>query len=569
MTAAKPIAHPLSMPRVVSILAVLLVALLATGPVAARPVPDSFRVLTDSDVALYRDIFAAQARGDMKAADAAIAKLGNPVLMGHVLFERYLHPTAWRATPQELSAWMERYGDHPGADRLYTLARKRAGAGVAAPLEAKRRPINEDVPNEMRLTARAARMEMKVIGLIRDDRPTQALRMIDDERARGRLDPAEYDALRQRIAWSYYIERKDDKAFAIAGDVAGAGRRDLPLADWVAGLSAYRLGRYSEAAGFFESLAGADVSGWTRSAGAFWAARANLLAQRPERLTTLLEQAARIPDTFYGLLALRVLGRDLPFQWKTNAPSAREIAALRGADAAIDRGIALVQVDRDALAFDEFFAALGRLPITHDTAFAALGEALELPGLSMKVAQSTGNPYGMIDALFPVLGPSTRRTLNLDPALVHAFVRAESKFDIRAQSPAGATGLMQIMPATARHLSGSSDPDQLLDPMTNLRLGQQYLREVMAFGNPRGNILMLATAYNGGPGNLGRWLEEMDYRADPLLYAESIPARETRTYLERVMTNLWIYEHRFSGTTHGVDEMAAGAWPVYRGTGAP
>ena len=71
------------------------------------------------------------------------------------------------------------------------------------------------------------------------------------------------------------------------------------------------------------------------------------------------------------------------------------------------------------------------------------------------------------------------------------------------------------------------------------------------------------TAYNGGPGNLNKWRRKADYRDDPLLFIESIPSRETRIFIERVLTNLWIYRYRMDQEPASLEAVVAGGWPVY------
>ena len=85
----------------------------------------------------------------------------------------------------------------------------------------------------------------------------------------------------------------------------------------------------------------------------------------------------------------------------------------------------------------------------------------------------------------------------------------------------------------------------------------------MSRGEPRGNLFMLAVAYNGGPGNLRKWVRELTSNTDPLFFIESIPAGETRDFIEGVLTNLWIYRHRLGQDTPSLDAAAAGKWPVY------
>src|SRR5262249_26870115 len=98
-------------------------------------------ILSAQDAATYRSIFAAQANADWAAADKLIGKLKDKRLLGHVLAERYLHPT-WRAGYPELAAWLKEYADHPDAPAIYSLALKRAPKKGATPL---RRPAMENL----------------------------------------------------------------------------------------------------------------------------------------------------------------------------------------------------------------------------------------------------------------------------------------------------------------------------------------------------------------------------------------------------------------------------------------
>jgi soluble lytic murein transglycosylase-like protein len=83
-------------------------------------------------------------------------------------------------------------------------------------------------------------------------------------------------------------------------------------------------------------------------------------------------------------------------------------------------------------------------------------------------------------------------------------------------------------------------------------------------GGVDGDLFKLATAWNGGPGNLQNWEGRVKHMNDPLLFIESIPAGETRNFIERVLANLWIYRHRFGQPTPALDALAAGRWPAYR-----
>ena len=155
----------------------------------------------------------------------------------------------------------------------------------------------------------------------------------------------------------------------------------------------------------------------------------------------------------------------------------------------------------------------------------------------------------------------------VDKALVYAFVRQESCFNQRAESSVGAVGLMQIMPNTGRELAKLlSYPWQkklLKEPEYNLSLGQNYLLRLMALPAVGNNLMFLAVAYNAGPGNLIKWKKKMKYQDDPLLFLESIPSKETRSFTERIIVNYWIYRSLMGQPLPSLDTTATGGWPAY------
>ncbi len=128
---------------------------------------------------------------------------------------------------------------------------------------------------------------------------------------------------------------------------------------------------------------------------------------------------------------------------------------------------------------------------------------------------------------------------------------------------------MQLMPATARYVARGTGynvrgRDTLYQPSVNLSLGQKYLQMLLGDGLVDGDLFRLATAWNGGPGNLRDWGHRVDHMNDSLFFIESIPARETRNFIEHVLANLWIYRDRFNQPSPSLDALAAGRWPAYR-----
>jgi len=147
-------------------------------------------------------------------------------------------------------------------------------------------------------------------------------------------------------------------------------------------------------------------------------------------------------------------------------------------------------------------------------------------------------------------------------------MRKESRFDPEAESPHGALGLLQLMPQTAATVSDEEDltganGKLLLEPELNIEIGQRYISYLLGHKRVRGDLFHLVAAYNGGPGNLGKWQRKLGDTGDPLLFIESLPSLETRLFIERVLTNFWIYRARLNQPTPSLDAIAAGDWPSY------
>ena len=104
----------------------------------------------------------------------------------------------------------------------------------------------------------------------------------------------------------------------------------------------------------------------------------------------------------------------------------------------------------------------------------------------------------------------------------------------------------------------SHDRHLLLNPVINLEIGQRYIRHLLEEPVIDGSLVKLLAAYNGGPGNLSKWLRKVDHQNDPFLLIESIPSRETRTYIKSVMTNLSMYRLQFGQSAPALEALAAG-----------
>lgn len=545
---------------------------------AAQSETLSHDILGEADVALYADIFKYQSEGQFARANELMAQLESRVLAGHVLADRYLDRSRYKVKYAELASWLDVYADHPQAGEIYALAQKFHPKGKPwprKPAKVQVRSVYEWEPDlvpargDVSGRRKVANIQRSVKRYLYTGKPSAALKALESSKSRKDLSPIEEDEIRQWIAAGFFFAHADDRAFEIAHAVAERRRAQVPMADWIAGLSAWRLGKIESAARHFEELAAANRIGpWLRSGAAYWAARANLVAGVPERVTENLKLAARAPKTFYGLLAQRQLGVTPQFVW--NPPRASEGEFARAlALPAVKRAVALAQVGEVEQADLEMRRAHAVAPSDLDRALICLAAENQLAAAQLHVAETSAAP-GLEGALYPIPSYKPQNGFTVDPALIYAFMRQESRFKPQAKSSAGASGLMQIMPATAALVGRDRtlkkrNRARLYDPSYNLRLAQTYIEQLLKVTEPKGNLFMLAVAYNGGPGNLRKWYGKMEIQDDPLLFIESLPSRETRNYVERVLANLWIYRYRMNQPAASLDMVASGAWPVYDG----
>ncbi len=545
--------------------------------------------LTTADAERYRQIFALQTVGDWAGADRLIAGLDDPLLLGHVLAQRYLHPTLYISRYPELTAWLERYADHPDAARIHKLALKRQPGGSPSPLRpakaktslAAEQPL--DVVylyrSEKRLSRadwrQVQRLKRRIRRNLRRVYLTKTERLLETAEVKRLFDAFERDEAYSQVAaaWLYY--GKPERALTLAEGVTTRSSETLPLAHWTAGLAAWRLGDLEGAAQHFERLAQSKrTSSWNRAAGAYWAGRAHQRQSRDAEAYRWWTSAAAFPTTFYGLMARHRLnlqpdvtfGAPIPNRAETDLFLARPHAA---------RAAALAQVGERDRAERELLALPDWREPTVWRPLLRLAQSAGLPRLGLEVALRLSDDAGREDrrddlgaTLYPFAPWRPDEGFQLDRALIHAFIRQESSFDPQAKSPDGARGLMQLMPRTAAYLDRSTnyrgaERDLLYDPGRNLALGQRYLRRLLASRRVGGDLLRLAVAYNAGPGNLGKWERRMDHGDDPLLFIESLPTLETRLFVERVLTNLWLYRLRLDQPTPSLRALAAGDWPSY------
>ena len=562
----------------------------AAAAEAAGPEPRSERsalVLSDADVERYREIFGAQQKARWKTASSLIAELEDKTLLGHVLAQRYLHPS-YRSRYRELRLWLVNYGDHPGADKVYKLAlTKRPRGGMLAKQPIARRgtlatlgPITSSpYRSQKRLTraqrSRVRQLERQIRRQVGRRQLTATEKLIGGSEVQRLFDDVQIDRATANVAAGWFYFGNYDKANRLAGEAAKRSGQSAPLALWTTGLASWRLEDFSNAALHFEAYALApDASDWTAAAGAYWAARCHEKLGNRDKAEEMLELAAENPLTFYGLLARHRLGLPHVLDFRLRRLDGARAAPLRATPAG-RRALALLQLGDRRRLEKQLMALEGWDEPGTANAILAVAEEAELPALSLRLAKRLvdGGYDGwtagrLARALYPLPPWEPRRGFTLDRALIYAVMRQESHFKRYARSRSGARGLMQLLPSTAASLVKGRrfrgrERAQLYEPALNIQLGQRYLAKLLKMSSVGGDLFRLATAYNGGPGNLRSWTR-LSKAEDPLLFIESLPIRESRMYVEHVLTNLWIYRERLGQPAPSLTDVAADRWPAYQ-----
>ncbi|MCA3421417.1 MAG: lytic transglycosylase domain-containing protein [Roseomonas sp.] len=532
--------------------------------------------LAPADAAALQAIFALHAAREWEAAERATAQLSDRRLEGHILADRWLNPAAPRPDQEALRDWLARFNDHPDAAAIHALLRRMAPRGASLPAAPVQESLAEDAgaaPEEREAPdqgfVRNPALDRALRDLVREGNLEAALRQM--EATRG-MTPAYAAALRADFALILFRRGDDERAFDLAAEAARSRADPSGRAAFAAGLSAWGLGHFDVALPYFEVAARAPgASAANRAAAAYWASRAAIRARHPGMHVPWLLQAAQEPRTFYGLMARRALGLTPGFAWHAEAGGEEGMATLMET-AGGWRALALLQIGQAGRAEAELRAlwprARGNLPLLRAMlALASQGGLTHLSAQLAELAQTAdGRPRDLARFPLPRLNPA--QGFRVEPALLYALARQESNFDSAAVSPAGARGLMQVMPATAAYLA--NDPsfvgegaERLHNPGLSLELGQRYLHYLARSEAVGGDLIRLLAAYNAGPGNLAKWLPAARHRGDALLFVEAIPFDETRAHVQRVLAYSWIYASRLGLPAPSLDQLVQGEFPRF------
>jgi soluble lytic murein transglycosylase len=339
----------------------------------------------------------------------------------------------------------------------------------------------------------------------------------------------------------------------------------LVEAEFLAGWIALRfLAEPKDAFAHFVALRSAAKSSKQVALGEYWLGRTALALGDRSGAIVHFHAAARYPQFFYGQLGRQALDAK-PASLEvtpTKLPTQADIDSFMANDAVRAIGIALA-ADMDAVT-PQFFLALSR-KLTNPAEVVLLAELARLAGnpqISLRLSKIAFNrdlPVG--DYALPIgVLPEVKSLLEerVDPALVHALSRQESEFNAGAKSPVGASGLMQLMPGTAKAVARAYkvkfQSGQLTNPAYNMQLGEAFLGDLI--DSYSGSYFLALAAYNAGGGRVQDWMKAFgdprDPDVDPIDWIERIPFTETREYVLKIMETVQLYRSRLAGPKHAL-----------------
>lgn len=327
--------------------------------------------------------------------------------------------------------------------------------------------------------------------------------------------------------------------------------RQATSARFRAGMISYIQGDRRGAVGEFDSLVARDSNGTEALAAAYWAGRTySALGDKTKSRARWQWVMKEEPLSYYAVLAAKRLNAALVPSGQSVAPvspraaivdsAATRVAALKDLGMDVEAGFENDKLFRDALADP-------KLVVPTAVALAGGDQASRSIALGKRALDDIGRTMENYRLYFPVLERQTliasSRENGLDPVLVAALIRQESSFNPAATSPAGARGLMQLMPDVGRGLASSKgiaawNPDMLYDPSINIKLGTAHLSGLV---RKYPEVVRALAAYNAGESRVEKWSTKTG-AADAEVFTERIPFVETRDYVRTILRNRAYYQ---------------------------
>lgn len=550
-----------------------LVAIILPTCVYAADLPE---ILTDADASLYEQIFVLQSREKIDAAKKLQEQISDPLLMNEVLYQRYISKT-YHTRGREIAAWMNKYYNMPGAERLAKLAKIKKTT-VRSPKVPRTisgadsiETAQSETWTEKKYSGDTGTKITKFKRAIRSGSTKTARLILEDGSFKRKLTESDYGRLAGRLSYIYYTNGEYELAKKW-GFVASDAKSEYGL--WTMGLLYFKEEKFDESQKYFSRILDLpQINNARKTEAAFWAGRAADANGNHSVAKKYWRIAAAHPMAFYGALSATMLGQTPEYEFFEQDCTDDDIDALRETKYG-KMALALIQVGQKERA-EQYLKYLITARAS-DRTLHAINSVATVHGLPRVSIQVSGvvRDRGILEidddiiysAQYPLPDWEPMGGWSIDRALLLAITKQESGFKTNAKSTAGANGLMQIMPNTAKRVARQnkvnlSDID-MSKPEHNMFLGQQYIVDLLAHPNINNNIIKMLAAYNAGMGTMVKFEKSFD-TYDPLLYIESFPTYETRGYIKRVMSNMWLYRARLNQPLTSMEELADGQWPLY------
>lgn len=440
-------------------------------------------------------------------------------------------------------------GNNSNATRVYGYLHGKSGPDVITDPKLLETAIEKPAKYLKDLPARASahRLELAAVALSRLSRtePEEAADWL--QKNNGRLEP---DV--QSWVWSQlglFSARKWHPDAITWFNNGKPEHRSREAGEWLVRLQLLRKDwpQVSKAIAQLPADAQAD-STWR-----YWQARAKAQQGDAAGARQIYAQVAS-PFTFYGQLAIEDLGQSIMFPpVPKQALAPHEIQQIN-ATPAFQRALIWYRLGQRTEGFREFNFALSSLSDRQLLAAAQWAQQNDLPDRAIAAADRTRDLHDVrLRYLMPYRDNlmETSSSTGVEPAWVYGLIRQESRFITTAKSTVGASGLMQLMPETAKMVArkiglNGFDKKQVNDIGTNLKLGTSYLR--MLWEQLDSSIVLASAGYNAGPGRPRNWRQKLVFPSiEGEIFAEAIPFQETRDYVKKVSSNTVAYAHLLDG----------------------
>ncbi len=548
-------------------------AIFMSGPLWAVGALD---VLGDGDESLYAQIFMLQDSEKIAVAQKLERQISDPILMNEVLYQRFF-TKAYHTKGAEVKSWMDKYSDMPGAARMEKLANlKKVAVKSARVPNMLTGGMSIETAQSEKWTEKkySDKIEKKITSFkkaIRSGGTKTARGILEDRSFKRKLDESDYGRLAGRLAYIYYTNGEYELAKKW-GFVSSDASSEYGL--WTMGLIYFKEEKYKESQKYFSRILKLNqINNARKTEAAFWAGRAADANGDTDLANEYWSIAAAHPMAVYGALAATMMGNVPEYEFFEQELTDEDIDELRR-DRYGKMALALLQLNRKDRA-EQYLKYMMTSKIS-DRSLHAINSVATAYGLPRVAILASGviRDRGILEidddviytAQYPLPDWEPMGGWSIDRALLLAITKQESGFRTNVKSGAGANGLMQIMPSTAKRVARANKVDMadidMSNPEHNMFLGQQYIVDLLMHPNINNNIIKMLVAYNAGMGSLVKF-EKSFATDDPLLYIESFPAYETRGYIKRVMANLWLYRARLNQPLTTLKALSDLEWPLY------